>query len=564
MEDKELLGSLKKEKDYYEQKTLKCNPGYAQTLPRVIDLIESYTNSRFRNNDYDASGWRKPFYNIVENPWLVAAKMIDLDTKNVQVIAEEGHSQHISHLFDKELKFYMKTKKFGKLLNEGTYNLPKYGHLAVKKVMEDIYNVYPGNLMYDPEADSILKSSFLIERHWYSPSELEKMPWDKAKIKEIVEEARKLEKKRLEVFERYSDDGFSVIGGSDIGKQKILAKGTQKPEYKEVKFEHIQGRALGRGQVERLFEPQIIQNESLGYLLKGLKWSSMHVFQSRDEQVKKNFLSDVEDGEIMTANSEILPVAMEERNLGAFRYIDTLLAQSIQTRSFSQDIIRGDRPPSGTPLGTSQLQAMMASGFFDLKREDLGMFWKDVIEDWIIPDFKKKNRKAHQMHILKLLGDDSGSEKYFNAILDHRTNIETMNQAQKGHIMSGAEIEVAKAVMADSVRNMDMNLMEGIYDDFKYKIDVVITGEQIDLSSKITTLQVLLQLLFSNPMALQDNVIKRTVFKLMDWAGINPDEIMDLNTPSIQNMGAPMQQGGSVSMPRSQVQPQMANKSVTL
>lgn len=547
------------------KKSLKCNPGFAKTTPKVIELIESYTNSKFLEGDYHGD-WRKPFLNIVENPTLVASKMIDLDTKNVQVIAEDWQSKTGAYLMDRDLKFWMKGKGFGKLLNIGVYKAPKYGHLVWKKVGDEIFDVYLGNLMYDPEADSILKSYVLVEKHFYTKNELEKMPWDKTKIKAVINNYEKAKKTKIEVWEEYSSKGLVIKAGMDLGKEKIIElytdpKAKISDYYKEYVFEKVEGRAMGRGQVEKLFESQIIQNESTGYLLRGLKWSSMHLWQTRDPNVKQNFLNDVDDGDIVTALSEINPVQMEERNLGVFKYIDTILSNSVQTRTFSQDVMRGDRPPAGTPLGTSQLQAVMAGGYFDLKREDYGMFVREVIVDWVIPGFKKRNRKAQKIHMAKLLGEAAG-EKIFNSVVDTRTLERQGDLALKGKLIGGQELEMLKATIADSLKRENMSIPENFYDDINYKIDVVVTGEQIDLSGKITTAQVLLQLLFSNPQAMSDPMIKRIFNSIANWAGIPMDTFMNEETPGIQQMTQMAPQGGSISIPKPSTQPQMAQTQI--
>jgi hypothetical protein len=414
-------------------------------------------------------------------------------------------------------------------------------------------------MIVDPKARNLKVSSIVIEKHYMTAEQMKEMPWDKKD--EIIDAYKKLEQP-IEVLEVYSyEDGFNILSGMDINHPTLMKSAKIDLSYKELKFEDVTGRWLGRGQVERLFEPQIIQNESIGYLLKGLKWSSMHPFQSRDQSVKGNLLSDVEDGEIITALSEITPIQMEERNLGAYRYIDTLLQSAVQTRTFTQDVIRGDRPPAGTPLGTSQLQASMAGGFFDLKREDIGLFLKEVFEDWVIPDFKKQNRKEHFIHVMKLLGDDASS-KYLNAIIDNRVRKMQPKLVANGTHADSQMTEILRGTIADSVKNADMKIFEGLYDEFKYKVDVVITGEQIDLSSRITTAQVLLQLLFSNPMAMQDQTIKKVVYKVLEWSGINPDELVSDDVPSIQKaMSNIVPQGGSISVPKTN-QPSMVTSQV--
>jgi hypothetical protein len=406
MKIREIIEYLKNDN---ESEVLNCNPPYAPTMKSLYSLIDSYWNSRYANGDYDKFGWKKPFFNIVIGPTLVAAKTTDIDTKNIQIHAEDGQDYWTAFLLEKELKHWMKEHHFGELLNQITYARPKDGHIILKKVGDQIYFVPIRNVYFEVDSEKLEKP--LVELHIYSDEkDLKKQNWEK--IDETIENYKNSEISDVEVYEIWGevdDDDFNyhIISGLDIDKPVIhVAKNIEYP-YKDLAWEKINGRATGRGVVELLFEAQIANNENEYHFRHGLQWSSKRLFQTRDQNAAKNLISEKENGDVISVNSEITPIIIDERNLSSYQYSDGKWGVNAERLTFSQDVMRGDRPPSGTPLGTSALQAQMAGGFFELKREDLGMFIKEIVTDWIIPTFIKENSAEHTIHILNLLGDDN-------------------------------------------------------------------------------------------------------------------------------------------------------------
>jgi hypothetical protein len=84
-------------------------------------------------------------------------------------------------------------------------------------------------------------------------------------------------------------------------------------------------------------------------------------------------------------------------------------------------------------------------------------------------------------------------------------------------------------------------------------MNIVITGEEIDTASRLTTLQTIFQIIGSNPAILQDKKARRILYKMTDLAGINPNELgledqtEDLGT-TLGNVRA--QRGGSIAAPQ--------------
>lgn len=537
---------------------VKPNPVFAKTHNLLLHTIDSYWNSQFAKNPYDAKGFRKPFLNVVRVPTFVSAKATDLDTKNIRIYANEGHDFHKAYIFNKELDFYFREIGFDKLLNEITYNRPKYGHIVLKKVKEKIHIVPISSLYTNVNAKTLGKN--VIERHEYSFDELDEYEgWEnKQKVKDLYQENGREMAICWEISGKVDDDSYDwrIVAGAEYGMPIYLASGNVGNMYKELKWEDVPNRHLGRGTVEEQFESQIAVNENEYLFRLGLQWTSKQLFQSKDVQTARNLLTEAYNGDVLPANQPIEKIAMEERNLGAFNYSDGKWLRQSQSLSFSQDVIRGDRPPAGTTATQSVLQAQQLGGYYDLKREDAGIFLKEVIEDWILPDFKKKNRKSHTVHIMRLLGADTGAEQFFNAILNSEVNKKVIDFMSRGKILNSQELMLLKGLTADSLRHKDIEIPDDFY-DFEYSVKVVVTGEQIDMAQRAVALQTAFQVIGSNPTVLQDPTVRKLYFKLLDASGLNPVEIFDEEQPSalqaIQNtipQGQQAQRGGSIAAPR--------------
>lgn len=553
---------IKQTIDAYDNQQIDNNPSYAPSVRNVLDMIDCYWMSKYRDGDLDASGLRKAFYNIVVNPTEIAAKMIDLDTKDVIVIAEDGQSFYPSWILGKELKLWMKNKKnengqtFGQLLNQMVLQFPKYGHLIVKKAKDTVHIVPIQNLYCNPEAKNFLDSEILIEKHPDCTAEFlrSQKKWNQDVVEKLISNfTDNGNGEGIDVYEKYeaTKDGNNYIifpeGGNDedILFESRINKGDL---YKEIKWEDIPGRALGRGQVEKLFEAQIAKNQNENLLRGGYRWTSKHAWQTRDDNVAKNLISEIEDGDVLTVNSEITPISMEERNLGAITIGDSKWNDLIAKLSFSAEPLSGETPKSGVTLGQTVLQTRMAGQYYDLKREDLGMFIKDILMEWIMPEFKKQKRDIHNLMLGEF--DEDELTKLKDMVATSENNSSLLAQIKKtGRIPTSQEMEILKSINKEKLnRKKEIKIPKGFYDDIKYKIDIVITNEQIDIASRVTTLQTVLQIIGSNPTILKDPKTKKVFYNLLDMAGISPLDFKDEEPDMIDTIGQIQpQRGGSIA-----------------
>lgn len=539
---------------------LNINPSYAPKQKDIIQLINLYWMNKFQNGD-SVNGLKKSFFNVIINPTEVAQKMIDLDTKDINVIAENGASYYPAWMFEKDLRVWMKSKKnsnqqtFGQLLNAFVYNWPKMGHLLVKKVKDTVNLVPLDNVINKQNAQSILASDLVIEEHQYTEYQLNQQPWDKDKIKYIIKHYKKNDEGKYVVYEVHGDittgDNYVIIPKDCKDDKEILYSTTidRNDLYKELKWDDIPGRALGRGRPELLFEDQIAKNQVENMFRDALRSSSKRLFQSRDETLARNLITAVDNGDILTALSPIEPIAMEMRNLQEFNWSDQKWDSHTNRLGFAYSEVSGERSPAGTPLGSQQLNTAMISQYYDLKKEDFGMFIKDILFDWIIPEFNKQKKNEHGIMTSEF--DEDELSKLRNLIINNRVNREVVRYiGQSLKIPSREEYEIIKSITAEEIkRGKEITIPKNYYENMEYKIDIVITNEQIDVASKLTTLQTVLQIIGSNPTVLQEPRTRKVFYKLIDLAGFSPVDFgIDESDEGIeQTMMNQAKVGGSIA-----------------
>lgn len=544
--NEQIKNKISEVNESFKREALDYAPSYAPTQAEIIDLVDSYWVSKYRDNQYDETGFLKPFYNVVINSVEIAMKMIDLDTKDVRVRAEEGQSYYPAWLFGKELNLWMKEKGFGKLLNKLTLNYPKYGTIVVKKVGNEIKLVPIQNIICNPTVEK-LTDDFFAEKHEETVDNFirlaEKHNWDDSATEEAVGKSED----KIVFYETYGElpgeDKYNIVTEDGI----VLYSDNRDFPYKELHWDKIDGRWLGRGQVERLFEAQIQLNKVMKYKSSALHWTSKRIWQTRDDTIKKNLMSDVRNGDLLFVNSEVNPVSTEERNLGAYREEEQRWDNLISKLGFAYPNLAGERSPAGTPLGSDILQTRMASNYFDVKQEELGMFIKEILMDWIIPEFVKEKKKEHKIMLGEF--DEDELTKLRNLIFTNKANKEILNLIKKGKVPSAREMEMVKGVVKSKVeKQKELKIPKGYYDNLKYKIDVIITNEQVDVGAKMKTLQSVMTMIASNPTILQDPKTKKVFYKLLDLSGISPTDF-EQETPSLEEQAQVQAQRGG-GMPR--------------
>jgi len=565
---------------YFRDEDVEILEGYNFNQQERVKANHLYYASQFQT----ASGDDRRFYNITKSSCKNESKNIDLDVKDINVIPISKGAATKAWLLRRDVTVFSKKRKLGLLFNEFTDKLPIYGSVVGKKTGDD--NIFARvnlmNLENDPTAES-LNSSWIIENHWYRPSELRKKKavWDKTLIERAIKSFRQTGKENYTedtkatdqcgnsqfihvvefiddvpesaIYENKSDDKYIrakfivVMSENKSGDGLILDKTEIKEdEYKECHRDRIDGRWLGVGIPEDLEEAQILKNEEINYMRDALKLSSMILLQSTDQKIARNILSDLMNGDILKVRQEIKEVPLNVRNLGEKQQITAELDRLITSLANTPEITTGQTLPSGTPFRLGDLMNQNANKLFDYIREKLGLFYKEIFEDWVAPELKKDWDKEHILRVtdqreLKLLAKEMSKAKTWEAIKKFI--------AESGREPNAQEIALVEQLVSE--RYLNSELLLEIPKEF-YSLDDVefeFTGESVDKDTKLKTLASLMQIVGSNLTMLENPIIQEilnlTGFNYIDFGSVDQGQSMQ---PQAQMQAGQAQAGNQPLM----------------
>ncbi len=248
---------------------------------------------------------------------------------------------------ERDLKFWMRDKQFGKVLNRIFMELPIFGSVVLKVVNGNIYFVDLRNFIVEQSADNLDQANYIIEKHPYTVMGFRKvakeMGWDKKVVNETIQKFREMKDARhIMVYERYGEVedakgnwDYRRVYLADVGideqdqaTQRVIPyRGVElksdvieEHPYWEYHLEKIPGRWLGIGVIETLFEPQIRENELANLQSKASYWRAIILFKSQDPgRGGKNLLRESSNGDIIdTSAGDINQLDVSDRNLAFF------------------------------------------------------------------------------------------------------------------------------------------------------------------------------------------------------------------------------------------------------
>ena len=319
--------------------------------------------------------------------------------------------------------------------------------------------------------------------------------------------------------------------------------------YRELKWEDVEGRWLGFGYPEYLKDNQISANETENLERKALILKALQLYQTTDEQVEgKNVLTDAYNGDILIANDSILPISKDNADLSAYNSSDAKNQANIERKTFTGDITTGTNLPSRTPLGVANLQASMSTSFFDHKRENEGLFLKELIWEDVIPGFKEKTRKAHAQDFIRTDDDRQKVEEFLLDLKEWEFRLNYINKTGFKPTLEQVDMAMTEAKdMIKKMENVSVKIPNRAYDDAKNRMDITITGENIDVSAKSSVLQTAMQIAGTNPAVFQTEPMRTILLKFLSLGGYT---LNDLNIPPATSQNAQLPQGGSIATPQ--------------
>lgn len=559
---------FKRYDDFFRDESVTILEGYDFNQQERVKASHLYYSSRFQTSTDDD----RRFYNIVKPACKNESKNIDLDVKDINVIPKAKKATMQAWLLRRDVAQFAKKMKLGQKFNEFTDKLPIYGTVVAKRTYnDDIFaRVNLMNLENDPTTDNLNKS-WVCEHHWYTPSELrrQKKVWDAKLIDKAIDSYKQFGKENYvedtktntekgqaqfihvvefiddvpeaaiydnENWEDYIRGRFILVLGDNGGDGLILDKSEEKDEnYKECHRDRVDGRWLGVGIPEDLEEAQILKNEEINYMRDALRLSSMILLQTKDQKLARNILTDLVNGDIIKVRDEIREIPLNVRNLGEKQQITQELDRLVASLANAQEITTGTTLPSGTPFRLGALLDQNANKLFDYIREKLGLFYKEIFEDWVAPEMAKKWNKKHILRItddreLKFLAKEMAKSKAWEGL-------------KKFILETGREPNVEEMKLVEQMlteRYTANEMMLEIPEDF-YNLDDVefeFTGEGVDKRAKLETLGSLINLVGANPAILESPIMQ----EILSLSGFSYIDFKTEEVPVVPQQVAPTAQ----------------------
>lgn len=544
----------------------KKSTNYDFSTKKTINKIDLYYNSLFETGKIDREGQTKVFLNINKFKCDVATKMIDIDRKDFIFVPENSSSKWKTLFINKKFSIWSRKEGFSEILNEFGLSLPKYGTIVSKVVNNEIYNVPLHTLRVQQDAKCLEEARYVIEEHKLKRYEVARLAEENGLVIDDIDIDKHNYNDDISLFERYgvSDvatikkfngetpkegdyDTFvktmSILTLNEVGKAKKAIKeasGTilfiseikdDEMPYDECHWRKIDGRWLGEGEVENQFENQMSINVLANLRRRALLWASKRIYQSASDDIQRNLLSDVADGTILSTMQPISPINTQTQALGDFASDDKVWNDNSNQKSFTFEVATGEALPSGTPFRLGAVLSNAVSSHFNGKRENFGLFLKRIVYNKIIPQL----RKYEKSKTLSFFLDEDGVQELYDITVECEVNKEIKRQVlemgiypDKDAIRANIEAEIKKRGMLEYTNSPE------IYEDAEMYIDIVVTGEDVDIKSKIETLTNLLQLSAGNPAILQDPILRSLISKAVSYTGENLDSIIPKGQGSTQ------------------------------
>lgn len=558
---------------------------------------------------------KKVFHNLSNWRCEVATKMIDMDVKDFLLVSNNEETDWNVYILEKELKVWLKKNEMGQVLNEISRLLPIYGTVVLEKTATGAKVVDMRYFYCDQATDVLDNARYINQRFLLSHRELRKMGkkgWEN--VQEAIDKfsgkyhqgydlssvAGETNGSKLyyegngsdvteaqtvplvEVFVRYGEVPLSwftekqsdddeyvlakfVVAGVDqtvqndkgvvIAEDGIILYKEQIDElpFKEVHYKKTEGRWLGIGIVETLFEPQRRINELKNQEALANELGSIQLFQTRDDLIQQNITTDLQNGDILKVRSEITPIATESRNMTAIQNTSTSIEEHANNLTFSRDVVSGENAPASATLGAVQIQTQQTTAVFDYKKENIGLFLGEFIKDLVFPQIETQ---LNRQHVFRLAGS-------FDEIRKLRMNY-AKNITRKRFI-EGILDDTIKDISQELYEEMKAQNLEKIalqgdkiwaeveknfFKNLDYEVDIVSTGENKNIYAQIQNGNALLIALSKDPTMLQDPAKKKVLFKVMSAMGWHTSELEDLDSEIQQVPLLPEQTGqGGLELP---------------
>lgn len=563
------------------------------SLHENIEKIDAYSNSKHISGDTDSLGRDKPFFNITTAAVNIWYKATDIDRKDIKLKPEKAGDTLAVFLLNVHLQEYMKRENVGMFLNQWGRALAKYGSAVVKFVEKGgrlHMNVVPFNRLIIDSVD--FYSNPVIEKLYYTPAQLRgNKLFDQEAVENLIKTltTRKTADRQMqdvlsdyiELYEVHGELPLSYLTGNEkdeneyvqqmhmisfVGDGKgnyddfTLFKGREKKNpYMITHLIEEDGRVMGIGAVEHLFEAQWMVNHNIKAIKDQLDLASKLIFQTSDGAfVGQNVLESIESGDIMihSVNQPLTQLANNSHDITSLQNYAQQWKTLAQEITSTPDAISGNTMPSGTAYRQVAILNNEVHSFFDIMLESKALYLEEMIRDYIIPHLKTKLNSSKE--IASTL--ESHDIRKIDSVFVKAEVARIINERAKEKLLKGEIVEpVDEQALAAQVQGTldeqgnqrffkpsdisDMTWAE-VFKDIEYTATVEITNEGSNKAERLATLSETLQTVARAPQVLQTPEGRLIFGKILEESAvISPMEYSQISAQSQQqNLQQPPQQ----------------------
>jgi hypothetical protein len=293
-----------------------------------------------------------------------------------------------------------------------------------------------------------------------------------------------------------------------------------------VKRDDIKNRALGRGGVEELFEPQQWTNWSEIKIIEMLDSAAKTLFVSDDPTFKsRNNLNAVENNEVLNIQEgkQLVQLDTFPRNLSVFNESVARFFQHAQLLGAASDPLLGETPNSGTPFKLFEAQQVESHSLHRYRQGKLAVFIDEIYRDWILPHLAKEISK--EQNFMQELSTDE-MIKVTQSVVNKKTN-----QFIKQMILSLQQVvpELVdlhrQTVAQDFAEGGNKRFFKILKDEMKDAHITVMTnvvGKQKNLALLTDKLVNVLRQFIATPQIRQDPYMIELVNTILESSGLSP------------------------------------------
>ena len=524
-----------------------------------------YLNSQFSESNDNRI--LRPNKNIILPIMNVQFRTEGFDVKDIVLYIDNPDEYYKSLLINKFHTKWALKQEIDTFIDEMTESYCTYGGTLVRKTKRAKPDVVDLRTLAFANQTDILNHPFGI-LHEMSFGELRQEA--KARgwggegadidIEGLINLVQKEDKNTVEIYEIHGTLPVEYLEGEDIideseeyvnqmqivafyqdensQKQGVTLFKKEMPElpFKFLARDIVEGRSLGRGGVEELFEPQQWTNQNEIWIVEMLNAASKTIHWSDDPTFKsKNNLDDVDNNEVLALQEgrKIQQLDTYPRNLAVFNDSVQRWQDQAQTVGSASEALLGDTPNAGTPFKLYEAQQIEGKGMHKYRQGKLAVFMDELYRDWILPYLATEVVKE-QIFMEELSADEM--ETVVNQVVKKKSN-----EFKKRMILGLQEVneelvaDYERVIREDFMKEGSKKFFEILKDEMKdVNLEVMtnIAGKQKNLALMTDKLVNVLRQFIATPQIRQDPEMVKLVNIILESSGLSPIQFNSTPAPA--------------------------------